>query len=76
MLTELVLWSTVGSLLVAVGYSADTWQFWCFLGTYWCVGQLARMRGKVQGIIDYINMTEQEQHRLKRALKEAQEDSK
>ena len=76
MFTELALYATVGCLLVAVGYPADTWQFWCFLGTYWAVAKIARGQGKIQGIIDYINMSEQDQHRLKRALKEAEDNSK
>ena len=68
---ELALWGTIGALLSAVGYSWDTWQFWCFLSTYWAVGQLSRAWGKVQGIIDYIDMTEQDQKRIREALKAA-----
>ena len=68
---ELVLWGTIGSLLSAVGHSFDTWQFWCFMGTYWAVSHLGRTWGKVQGIIDYIDMTEAEQERIRKALKAA-----
>ena len=68
---ELVLWGTIGALLSAVGYNWDTWQFWCFLGTYWAVSQLSRAWGRVQGIIDYIDMTEAEQTRIRRALTQA-----
>ena len=71
MLLELVLWATIGTLLNVAGYPIDTWQFWCFLGTYWAVSQLSRAWGKVQGIIDYIDMTEQEQRRIREALKAA-----
>lgn len=70
-LQELVLWATIGYLLSAVGYSIDTWQFWCFLGTYWAVSQLSRAAGRVQGIIDYIDMAEADQQRIRRALAEA-----
>ena len=70
----LVLWATVGLLLGAVGYTWDTWQFWCFLGTYWAVERIGRMTGKVQGIIDFIDMSEQDQQRVRKALKEARGD--
>lgn len=76
MLLELVLWGTVGALLNAVGYSFDSWQFWCFLGTYWAVSVLSRQRGKIEGMIDYLEMSEQDQNRIKRALKEAKDEVK
>ena len=66
---ELALWGTIGALLIAVGHSWDSWQFWAFLATYWAVSQLSRVWGKVQGIIDYIDMTEQDQKRIREALK-------
>jgi hypothetical protein len=72
---ELALWGTIGALLSAVGYNWDTWQFWCFLGTYWAVSQLSKAWGKVQGIIDYIDMTEQDQQRIRAALKDARSNA-
>lgn len=71
MLQELVLWSTIGTLLYVAGYPIDSWQYWCFLGTYWAVSQLSKQRGKIEGIIGYIGMSEQEQARLKQLLKDA-----
>lgn len=76
MLQELILWGTVGALLNVVGYTWDSWEFWCFLGTYWAVAQLSRQRGKVEGIINYLDMSEAEQQRIRRALKEAREEVK
>lgn len=76
MLLELVLWGTIGALLNAVGYSFDTWQFWCFLGTYWAVSMISRQRGRIEGMIDYLEMDEKDQLRIKRALQQAKEDTK
>ena len=68
-----VLWFTIGALLVAVGYSLDSWQFWCFLGTYWAVGQLSRQRGRVEGIIDYIEMSPKDEATVKKDWTDAKE---
>ena len=70
-LQELALWGTIGALLNAVGYPWDSWQFWCFLGTYWAVSYLSRAAGKVEGIIDYIDMAEADQQRIRKALMDA-----
>lgn len=75
MLQALVLWGTMGALLNAVGFSFDTWQFWCFLGLFWCVERIGRVHGAAEGIIKYLDMTEAEQARIRRALKEARGDS-
>lgn len=72
---ELALWATVGALLNAVGYPWDTWQFWCFLGTYWAVAHISRTQGRVQGIISYLEMAPHDQTRIQRALKEAKGDT-
>lgn len=76
MLIELALWATVGYLLNAVGYQIDNWQFWCFLGTYWAVSTLSRQRGRIEGMIDYLEMNEQDQNKIRQALRQAKEDSK
>jgi hypothetical protein len=76
MLIELTLWATVGYLLNAVGYHINSWQFWCFLGTYWAVSTLSRQRGRVEGMIDYLELSEADQNKIRRALQQAKEDSK
>ena len=76
MLIELTLWATVGYLLNAVGYYINSWQFWCFLGTYWAVSTLSRQRGRVEGMIDYLELSEADQNKIRRALQQAKEDSK
>ena len=76
MLIELVLWGTIGGLLSAVGYQIDTWQFWCFMGTYWAVSTVSRQRGRIEGMIDFLEMSEQDQVRIKRALQQAKEETK
>lgn len=72
---ELVLWATVGTLLNAVGYTWDSWQFWCFLTTYWAVSALSKNAGRIEGIITFLELTEQEQSIVKRALEKAKEDT-
>ena len=74
-LQELTLWATVGALLNVVGYPWDTWQFWCFLATYWAVSIVSRTQGRVQGIVSYLEMSTHEQARIQRALKEAKGDT-
>lgn len=76
MLLEIVLWLTIGLLLSVVGYTWQDWQFWCLAGTYWAVALLSRQRGKVEGIINYLEMSTAEQNRIKRALQEAKEEVK
>ena len=70
MLQSLVLWGTIGALLTVVGYSATSWEFWCFLGTYWAVARIERAQGAGEGIIRYINMTEAEQEKIRTLVKD------
>ena len=73
-LQALALWATIGALLNAVGYPWDSWQFWCFMGSFWAVHALALTQGRVQGIIDYLDMSEREQLRIKQALEQARKE--
>ncbi len=70
----LALWGTMGLLLNAVGFTIDGWQFWCFLGLFWCVERVGRVSGAAEGIIKYLAMTEQEQARIRKMVKEARGD--
>ena len=74
MLQALVLWGTVGLLLSTVGFTFDTWQFWCFLGLFWCVERIGRVHGAAEGIIKYLAMSEAEQARIKKLIKDTQND--
>lgn len=76
MLIDIVLWVTVGLLLAAVGHTWDTWQFWCFLGTYWAVSVLSRQRGNIEGMINFLELSEHDQSQLKQKLKEIKEETK
>lgn len=76
MLIEIALWVTIGLLMSVVGYTWEDWQFWSLCGTYWAVAVLSRQRGRVEGIINYLEMTTAEQNRIKQALKEAKEEVK
>ena len=71
MFQGLVLAITFGLLLTAVGWTFDTWQFWCFLGLFWCTDRMGRIQGRIEGIVNFLNMTEQEQLKLKQLLKDA-----
>lgn len=73
MLQSLILWATIGALLSAVGYSISSWEFWCFLATYWAVGRIERAQGAGEGIISFLNMTEAEQQKIRKLVKELDE---
>lgn len=79
MLQSLILWGTIGALLSAVGYFSfpqwdpTDWQFWCFLATYWAVGRIERAQGAGEGIIRFLNMTEAEQQKIRKLVKELDE---
>ena len=74
MLQALVLWSTMGLLLSAVGFEYNTWQFWCFLGLFWCVERIGRQYGNAEGIIRYLSMTDAEQDRIRKLIKDNNND--
>jgi hypothetical protein len=61
----------VGTLLNAVGYTIDTWEFWCFLATYWAVERLGRIAGVTEGVIKFLSMPDNEQEKIKKLLKES-----
>lgn len=71
MVQALILWATVGILLNAVGYSIDSWQFWCFFATYWAVERLGRIAGVTEGVIKFLSMPDNEQEKIKKLLKES-----
>lgn len=74
MLQQLALATTYGLLLVAVGWGWQDWQFWSFLALFWAINTLGRIQGRVEGIVTYIDMSEHDQQRLKRALAKAREE--
>lgn len=76
MLLPIVLWVTIVILLQAVGYPLSSWQFWCFLGTYWAMNQVGAFQGKVEGIIDFLNMSEEDQNKLKQQFKDVNGEAK
>ena len=62
MFTRIVLYSTLGFLLDALGHDVASWQFWCVVGLFWANEHLARM--------DTIHEIEAEVERLKAERKE------
>ena len=73
MLIDIALWATIGALLSVIGFQWDTWQFWCLIGTYWAVNTLSKQYGKIEGIIDYLEMTNADQELIKKTLEQAKE---
>jgi hypothetical protein len=69
----LVLWSTIGVLLYATGYTIVDWQFWCLTATYWAVGTINKEIGNFEGILKFLNMTTDEQNRIRKLVKELKE---
>jgi hypothetical protein len=64
----------MGLLLSAVGFAYDTWQFWCFLGLFWGVERMGRQVGAAEGIIKYLSMSEADQARIRKLIKEMNND--
>ena len=62
---------TYGLLLVAVGWTWEHWQFWCFLGLFWCAERMGNWAGRLQGMVDFIDMSDADQQRIRRAVAEA-----
>lgn len=73
---EMTLWGTISVLIYSVGYPPTSWQFWCFLATYWAVAFLSKQSGKIDGVLIFLDLPEDEQRRLKQEIKEIEEDSK
>ncbi len=71
MIQAIVLWAAVGLLLGAVGYTWDTWQFWCFIATYWAVERIGRINGTTEGIIKFLSMPASDQEKVKKLIKES-----
>jgi hypothetical protein len=46
----LALYFTMGLLLAGVGFTFDTWQFWCFFGLFWAVSHTARDAGRYESV--------------------------
>jgi hypothetical protein len=74
MLQALALWATMGLLLNAVGFTIDSWQFWSFLGLFWCVERIGRVHGAAEGIIKFLAMSDSEQERIRKLIKEMNND--
>lgn len=77
---RLALVATFVLLLWAVGQTLDgwaitDWQLWALGAMFWAAEVIGRLTGRVEGIIDYIDMSEQEQQRLRRALADARREN-
>jgi hypothetical protein len=76
MLTRIVLYSTLGTLLSVLGHTWDSTEFWCFLGLFWACESLARQDGEAIGVGKVLDMHIMKIANLKRMIKklEAGED--
>jgi len=68
MITRLVLYATLGTLMDALGQSAGDWGFWCVLGLFMCSDYLARREGQEHGIWITITLPADKLAELKRQL--------
>jgi hypothetical protein len=72
MLVDLVIWSTLGLLLSALGFTLASWEFWCVLALFWAMSRhswtMGHQLGLSRGVLTYLNMTEQQQNELKKKL--------
>jgi hypothetical protein len=66
----------VGTVLSAASIDIYSEWFWCLLALFICSDYLSRQRGKIEGMIEFLEMSEQDQARLKRVLQQAKEESK
>jgi hypothetical protein len=44
------LYITMGLLLAGVGFTIDTWQFWCFMSLFWAMNYTARDAGRYETV--------------------------
>ena len=71
---SLAIWAAFGLLLSALEWGIDTWAWWCMVALFWAVSRVSQETGRVEGMIAFIEMSEQEQNKLRRLLQEAKED--
>jgi hypothetical protein len=50
MITHIVLYATLGTLMSALGHAIDDWGFWSVMGLFWASDALSRRRGVEDGV--------------------------
>lgn len=46
----IALYFTLGLLLAGVGFTYDTWEFWCFLALFWAVSFISKNEGRYESV--------------------------
>ena len=44
------LYITLSLLLIGVGFTFDTWQFWCFVSLFWAVSYTSKNEGRQESV--------------------------
>jgi len=68
MITRIVLYATLGTLMGALGHGMDDWGFWSVLALFWASDVLSRKEGQDHGIWITITLPAEKLAELKRQL--------
>ena len=68
MIFDMITWAALGMFLASIGFRPDGWQFWGFVAIFIAMTKANREFGKIQGMVAYLEMTAQEQTKIKQAL--------
>ena len=75
MLTRLAVYATLGTLLSALGYDWDSWQFWCVLGLFICSDILARRQGYEEGMVFVATLSDAHLARIRQEVNKILKDT-
>jgi hypothetical protein len=75
LLQRFALYLTLGLVLTSMNIAILDWQFWCILALFWAAEFLTRQatehEAMAAGITAYLNMSVDDQNRIKKAYKDA-----
>jgi hypothetical protein len=78
MLQKIILYFTLGLVLVASSLPVVSWQFWCVIALFWCSEHLTRQEveatAMAEGISRFLNMTSAEQNKIKQLHNKIQKE--
>jgi hypothetical protein len=78
MIQRIILYFTLGMVLVASSLSVADWQFWCIVALFWCSERLTRQEveetAMAEGISRFLNMTSAEQNKIKQLHNKIQKE--
>lgn len=78
MLERVALYITLALVLYTVSIEANGWTFWAIMALFWCSEHLTRRETELvamaEGISKYLNMTLEEQNKIKKIHQEAMKE--